>query len=79
MGNINWALGLVSVAAGILVGMIVLVVGMWIDARRARLDQAAERLAHMADAADTAGAALQALRPLPRRTPGASLNDDSGA
>lgn len=71
MGNINWTVWLLAAAGGVLVGMIVLAVGMWIDARRARLEETA-------DAASVA-TALQVLRPLPRRTPGASLNDDSGA
>ena len=79
MGNINWTVWLLAAAGGVVVGMIVLAVGMWLEARQERLDEEAEQSADVADGAATLGTALQALRPLPRRTPGASLKDDSGA
>jgi hypothetical protein len=78
MGNINWVVWLLAAANGVLVGAIICVIGMWMDKRRGeRLDAAA--LADLSDSATNVATAMQALKPLPRRTPGASLNDDSGA
>jgi hypothetical protein len=86
MGNINWVVWLLAAANGVLVGAIICVIGMWMDKRREKRQDAAltaEHLAAIDRAADGAAtaldAAVRALQPLPRRTPGANLNDDSGA
>lgn len=40
MNEINWVVWLIAAAGGVIVGVIICVIGMWMDARRAAKAQA---------------------------------------
>jgi uncharacterized iron-regulated membrane protein len=51
MENINWVVWLLAAAGGTIVGMIVLAIGMWAEARKARLTDRSEREEPMSERA----------------------------